>query len=176
MAQETKVKATFPSLEWLQALREIINPDDGYKRIGTCDAVVGLKVPDRQKFFLLPFEAFEVLDVKEVSEREAEDSDFWLELTLDRWQELLQNIKTNGKADLHHTLNTIDLEDPEGFARSRDGSRRYGFSRVAQRRREWRALAAPVLRPPPPCACSRGGPLPPFKFGKREPRHAPAPG
>jgi len=132
MAQETKVKATFPSLEWLQALRDIINADDVYKRIGTCDAAVGLKVPDRQKFFLITFEAFEVLDVKEVSESEAEDSDFWLELTFDRWQELLQNIKANGKADLHHTLNTIDLEDPEGFARSRDGYRRDAFYRFNQ--------------------------------------------
>ncbi|MDO8611491.1 MAG: hypothetical protein Q7R32_01550, partial [Dehalococcoidia bacterium] len=95
-------------------------------------AVVGLKVPDRQKFFLLTFEAFEVLEVKEVSESEAEDSDFWLELTFDRWQELLQNIKTNGKADLHHTLNTIDLEDLEGFARSRDGYRRDAFYRFNQ--------------------------------------------
>ena len=59
MAQETKVKATFPSLEWLQALRDIINADEVYKRIGTCDAIVGLNVPDRQKYFLLTFEAFE---------------------------------------------------------------------------------------------------------------------
>src|SRR3989337_4161972 len=104
MAQETRVKATFPSLEWLQALRDVINADEVYKRIGTCDAGVGLKVPDCQKFFLLTFEAFEVLNVKEVSESEAEDSDFWLELTLDRWQELLQNIKPNGNTDLPTNL------------------------------------------------------------------------
>src|SRR3970282_815660 len=114
MAQETKVKATFPSIEWLQALRDIINADDVYKRIGTCDAAVGLKVPDRQKFFLITFEAFEVLDVKEVSESQAEDSDFWLELTFDRWQELLQNIKANGKTDLPTPLKPATLGDPGG--------------------------------------------------------------
>src|SRR3989304_3085141 len=132
MAQETKVKATFPSLEWLQALRDIINADEVYKRIGTCDAVVGVKVPDLQKYYRITFEAFEVLDVKEVSETDAEDADFWLEMPYARWQELIQNIKENGKADLHHTLNTIDLEDPEGFARSRDGYRRDAFYRFNQ--------------------------------------------
>src|SRR3989304_4319752 len=58
MAQETRVKATFPSLEWLQALRDIINADEAYKRIGTCDAVVGPKGPGRQEVFLLTFRAF----------------------------------------------------------------------------------------------------------------------
>lgn len=132
MTQETKVKATFPTLEWFQALRDIINGDDAYRRIGTCDAVVGIKVPDQQKHFLIRFEAFEVLEVKEVSETEAEDSDFWLEMPYGRWQEMLKNIKDNGKADLHHTLNTIDLEDPEGFARSHDGYRRDAFYRFNQ--------------------------------------------
>ncbi len=132
MTQETKVKATFPSLEWFQALRDIINEDDAYRRIGTCDAVVGVKVPGQQKYFLLPFEAFELLEVKEVSESEAEDSDFWLEMPYERWQEMIKNISDNSKADLHHTLNTIDLEDPEGFARSHDGYRRDTFYRFNQ--------------------------------------------
>ena len=132
MTQETKVKATFPSIEWFNAVRDIINDDDGYKHIGTCDAVVGVKVPDAKKFFLLTFEAFEVLEAQEVSEAEAEASDFWLEMPDARWREMIENIRENGKADLHHTLNTIDLEDPEGFARSHDGYRRDAFYRFNQ--------------------------------------------
>lgn len=132
MTQETKVSATFPSVEWFQALREIINKDDAYRRIGTCDAVVGVKVPEAQKHFLLTFEAFEVVEAKEVSETEAEETDFWLEMPYERWREMLNNIQENGKADLHHTLNTIDLEDPEGFARSHDGYKRDAFYRFNQ--------------------------------------------
>ncbi len=132
MTQETKVQATFPSIEWFNTLRDIINSDDIYKRIGTCDAVVGVKVPESQKYFLLTFEAFELLEAKEVSETEAENSDFWLEMPYERWREMLQNVKDNGKADLHHTLNTIDLEDPEGFARSHDGYKRDAFYRFNQ--------------------------------------------
>jgi hypothetical protein len=133
MTQEkTRVKATFPSLEWFQALREIVNADAAYRHIGTCDATVGLKVPELEKFYLLTFEAFEVADVKEVSESDAEDTDFWLELPYARWKDMLSNIAENGKADLTHTLNTIDLEEPEGFARSHDGYRRDAFYRFNQ--------------------------------------------
>jgi hypothetical protein len=45
---------------------------------------------------------------------------------------MLTNIKANGHADLHHTLNTIDLELPEGFARSNDEYRRDLFYRFNQ--------------------------------------------
>jgi hypothetical protein len=132
MAQEVKTQATFPSIDWFNAVREIVNNDDKYRRIGTCDATVGIKVPDLQKYYVLTFEAFEVSDVKEVSEKDAEDTDFWLEMPYAKWKEMIENIKQNGKADLQHTLNTIDLEDPEGFARSHDGYRRDAFYRFNQ--------------------------------------------
>jgi hypothetical protein len=50
MTQEVKTKASFPSVEWFNAIREIVNTDEGYKRLGTCDSVVGIKVPDKGKF------------------------------------------------------------------------------------------------------------------------------
>ena len=127
-----QTEATFPSVEWFEALRSLINQDEGYRRIGTCDAVVGIKVPDLQKYFILTFEAFECAGVAEARETDVENADFWLEMPYEKWKEMLTNIKANGKADLHHTLNTVDLEDPEGFARSRDGYKRDMFYRFNQ--------------------------------------------
>lgn len=133
MTQEaTRTKATFPSVDWFNALKELVNEDEGYKKLGTCDSQVGVKIPDLPKYYKLTFEAFEVGSIAEVDEREAEDSDFWLEMPYAKWKELIENIKANGKADLHHTLNTIDLEDPDGFARSNDGYRRDAFYRFNQ--------------------------------------------
>jgi hypothetical protein len=129
---EVTTKATFPSVEWFNAVMEIVNHDDGYKHHGTCDASVGIKVPDIQKYFVLTFEAFEVADVKEVDETAAEDTDFWIEQSYLKWKEMLENIRQNGKADLHHTLNTLDIEDPDGLARSHDGYRRDLFYRFNQ--------------------------------------------
>jgi hypothetical protein len=130
--QATKTKATFPSLDWFNALREIVNADENYKRIGTCDSEIGIKIPDLEKYYKITFEAFGVDDVREVDEADAENTDFWLEMPYARWKDMIENIKDNGKADLHHTLNTIDLEDPEGLARSNDGYRRDAFYRFNQ--------------------------------------------
>ncbi|MGH9199132.1 MAG: hypothetical protein ACRD1T_25805 [Acidimicrobiia bacterium] len=132
MTQETKAKAAFPSVEWFNAIRGIVNDDPGYKHIGTCDALVGIKIPDLEKSYLLTFEAFEVSDVREVTATEAENTDFWLEMPYIKWKDMIENIKANGKADLHHTLNTLDIEDPDDLARSHDGYRRDAFYRFNQ--------------------------------------------
>jgi hypothetical protein len=133
MTQEATItRATFPSVEWFQSIARIVNEDEGYKRIGTADAEVGVKVPDLEKYYKLTFEAFEIAEVLETDEKTAESTDFWLEMPYARWKDMIQNIKDNGKADLHHTLNTIDLEDPEGLARSHDGYRRDLFYRFNQ--------------------------------------------
>ncbi len=132
MTQEVKTKATFPSVEWFDALKEIINADEAYKRHGTCDASVGIKVPEAGKYFVITFEAFEVEGVKETDEAAAENTDFWIEQSYDKWQEMIKNIADNGQADLHHTLNTLDVEDPAGLARSNDGYRRDLFYRFNQ--------------------------------------------
>ena len=133
MTQEaTKIKATFPSVDWFNAIKSIVNQDEGYKRIGTCDSEVGVKIPDLQKYYKINFEAFEVADIRETDQADAEDADFWLEMPYARWKEMIENIKANAKADLHHTLNTLDMEDPDGLARSHDGYRRDAFYRFNQ--------------------------------------------
>ena len=122
----------FPSLEWFQQVQKLVNEDPNFKKLGTADAVVGIKISDRDEKYILSFEAFEVADVKEAKQADLEAADFYLELPYDSWKEMLVNIKTNGHADLHHTLNTIDLELPEGFAQSKDEYRRDLFYRFNQ--------------------------------------------
>jgi hypothetical protein len=122
----------FPSLEWFQQVQKLVNEDPNFKKLGTADANVGIKISDREEKYILTFEAFEVIDVKEAQQADLEAADFYLELPYDSWKEMLTNIKTNGHADLHHTLNTIDLELPEGFARSKDEYRRDLFYRFNQ--------------------------------------------
>ncbi len=120
----------FPSVDWFEAVKELVNDDDAFRRLGTVDATVGVRVGDR--IFQLTFEAFECTAVTEIQEHDLRDLDFWLEQSPQQWQEMLENIKTNGAADLQHTLNTIDLTQPEGLARSFDGYRRDAFYRFNQ--------------------------------------------
>jgi hypothetical protein len=121
---------TFPSTEWFTAIKDIVNNDPAFRQLGTVDTVIGVKVGG--KIFEITFEAFECTGVREVGENDLRDMDFWLEQPYDAWKDMLENIKKNGAADLSHTLNTIDLTIPEGFARSHDGYRRDAFYRFNQ--------------------------------------------
>ncbi|MEX0786054.1 MAG: hypothetical protein WD939_05410 [Dehalococcoidia bacterium] len=122
--------AKFPSVQWFEAIKDVVNADEAYRRLGTFDSRVGVRVGDA--LYELTFEAFECTGVKEIGENDLRDLDFWLEQSPEQWQEMLENIKQHGSADLTHTLNTIDLNMPEGFARSHDGYRRDAFYRFNQ--------------------------------------------
>ena len=119
----------FPSLEWFQALRDVVNQDDEYRHFGTCDAVMGVKVEDQ--IYQVTFEAFEVADVAQIGEEDLRDCDFYLEMPYDAWKEMLTNIREHGGADLKHTLNTLDLNLNQ-IAKSDDEYRRDLFYRYNQ--------------------------------------------
>ncbi|PZC46846.1 MAG: hypothetical protein DK306_001305 [Chloroflexi bacterium] len=120
----------FPSLEWLQALRDIVNSDPNFRKFGTIDCEMGIEVGERH--WKVVFEAFEVADVAASTAAETDELDFVLTQPPDAWREMIENIKTHGAADLHHTLNTLDLEAPENFARGADFYRRDKFYRFNQ--------------------------------------------
>ncbi len=109
----------FPSVEWFQGLQELVNGDPEYRRIGSVDAVMGVSVGER--VFMITFEAFECLEVKEGTEYDLIDADFFLNMTIDQWQDLIINTKENGAADLTHTLNTLDLMIEGGISNNATG-------------------------------------------------------
>lgn len=123
---------TFPSVEWFDAIRDIVNNDDNFKKLGTCDAEMGIKVSDTGEIFLLTFEAFECTAARPATQADLDQSDFYLEMEKSAWKEMLDNIKKNGAADLDHTLNTIDMARPEQLAQSKDEYRRDLFYRFNQ--------------------------------------------
>ena len=120
----------FPSVEWFKAVADIVNKDENYRKLGTCDAQVGIQVGDRM--FEIDFEAFEVTDVKELDATTPRDLDFTLVMPYDGWKEMIENIRQNGHAGLTHTLNSIDLASPDEFARADDYYRRDKFYRFNQ--------------------------------------------
>lgn len=120
----------FPSLQWFEAVRDIVSRDGRLRRFGTCDTVFCVKARDR--IYEITFEAFDCTGVREATAADAENADFWLEAPFETWREILENIKQNGRADRRHTLNTIDFLDPEGLARSNDQSRKDKFYRYGE--------------------------------------------
>ena len=100
--------------------------------MGSVDAVMGVKVGER--VFVITFEAFECTEVKEGTEYDLIDADFFLEMSVDQWSDLITNTKDNGGADLSHTLNTLDLMIEGGISDNATGDQLRGdiFFRVNQ--------------------------------------------
>ena len=46
----------FPSVEWFQAVQQLVNADPEFRRLGSVDAGMGVKVGSR--VFVITFEAF----------------------------------------------------------------------------------------------------------------------
>ena len=109
----------FPSVEWFQALQEMVNADPDFRRLGSIDLSMGVKVGPR--VFIITFEAFECSDVREGTEYDLIDLDFFLEMSEADWQDLMRNTKENGGADLSHTLNTLDLMTQDGISKNATG-------------------------------------------------------
>ena len=109
----------FPSLEWFQARQEMVNADPDFRRLGSIDLSMGVKVGPR--VFIITFEAFECSDVREGTEYDLIDLDFFLEMSEADWQDLMRNTKENGGADLSHTLNTLDLMAQDGISKNATG-------------------------------------------------------
>ena len=120
----------FPSVEWFEAVKDVVSKDERLRKLGTCDAVMGVKVLDQA--FEITFEAFDCTGVREISTADLAKTDFYLDAPYETWQEMLADIKEHGKPDRQHTLNTIDFLDPEGFAKSDDQSKKDSFYRYGQ--------------------------------------------
>ena len=125
----------FPSLEWFEAVRKAFNSEDEYQTAGggSCDALVGVKVGE--EIYILVFEGFECSAVRNAGEDDLYKADFYLDMTADEWREMIDNIAENGSADLHHSLNSLDLnKSPDSIAHSlnEDGYRLDFFFRYNQ--------------------------------------------
>ena len=117
----------FPSVEWFEAVKEVVNRDGAYRSLGTVDASVGVKIGDRA--FVVAFEAFECASVEEADDDGLHDVDFYLQMAPEEWSDLIRNIRSNSGADASHTLNYLDLASEQGIVRSRDEFRRTAFLR-----------------------------------------------
>lgn len=98
---------TFPSVEWFQALADMANEDERFKKYGRLNAIVAFKVGETA--YNVTFDVLTVMDVRELTEGELIDADFVIDMPLDRWQGMIEDIKANGVATKDWTLNTLDL-------------------------------------------------------------------
>ncbi len=104
----------FPSKAWFLALQERAAAKPGlFKKLGFADAKVGISVePDNgagvAAGFVLEFSGYGCKKVS-TAERPEKGADFVLAGPHAVWKEMIENIRSNGEADLQHTLNVLTL-------------------------------------------------------------------
>jgi hypothetical protein len=120
----------FPSLEWFEAVQDVANQSGVFRKLGTCDAEIGVQIGE--ELYEIDFEAFEVTNVASIDANRKRELDFTLVMSQEGWRDMVENIQTNGQADLDHTLNSLDLNNPDEFAQADDYYRRDKFYRFNQ--------------------------------------------
>jgi hypothetical protein len=102
----------FPSVQWFEAVqREADSEADTFRRMGFCDAtmLLELRSGDDSRRFELAFEDYGMTSARELGEDEAGEAHFGLAADDAVWREMIENIHSNGEADLEHTLNRLQL-------------------------------------------------------------------
>jgi hypothetical protein len=95
-----------------------------FRRLGYFDTTFAVCVEHgADRSFVLAFDVFDCVGVREVEEPSSEAVDFTLAGSLAAWREMLENIRANGQADTHHSINTLThfgekirvvYDDPDG--------------------------------------------------------------
>ena len=120
----------FPSLEWFEALRDVVNNDPAFRQSGMVDLVMGIDVGGAT--FKIVFDTWDVADVAVLDDPDSDEIDFVLRMPADSWRDLIENIHEHGKADRRHTLNSLDLQSEDNVAQGDDYHRRDKFYRFNQ--------------------------------------------
>lgn len=114
--------AKFPSEKWFAEVRGVFNADESYRGGGggRLNCRSAMKIGDQ--VFLVVFEGLECVETRKLKASELDDSvDFYLDMTKTQWRDMVKDIAANGSASLSYTLNTLDLELPDGLAQSTHG-------------------------------------------------------
>ena len=115
----------FPSLEFFAALQSRMREAaDRFRRLGYFDTTFAVRVENgTERCFVLTFEVFDCVALREVASLAAGSVDFTLAGDLAAWREMLDNIRSHGQADAAHTINTLThfgerirvvYDDPDG--------------------------------------------------------------
>lgn len=94
-----------PSIDWLERARDAVNADKTFRKRGSIDTDMGLRVGDAT--YLVSFAGFSCHGIKAIATHELRDADFVVEMSPDLWQRYVAGRRSgNGR-----TLADIDTTD-----------------------------------------------------------------
>jgi hypothetical protein len=90
---------------WLERARDAVNSDKSFRKRGSVDADVGLRVGDAT--YLVSFAGFSCHGSRAIGANELRDADFVIEMSPDQWQRFL----AGRRAGAGRTIAEIDATD-----------------------------------------------------------------
>lgn len=93
------------SAKWLKHAQRQVNDDPAFRKLGSVDANVGLKVDGSA--FLVRFSGFSCHDVRKIAAKDLRDADFVVEMSRTAWSRYLDG-RRDGSAP---TLAALDVTD-----------------------------------------------------------------
>lgn len=108
-------------LDWVEPAAAAVNPDRGFRKLGSADVVVGLK--SGKSVRIAAFKGFEVVSVDTADEAALRDCELVIEMTPRQWTDYLAR-RARGSAP---TLVSLDVD--RGIVRAPDPLLRLKFER-----------------------------------------------
>ncbi|HKI73003.1 MAG TPA: hypothetical protein VJ998_00040 [Pseudomonadales bacterium] len=108
------------TLSTLKHAMKQINEDSALRKLGSCDAIMGIKVAS--KCYAVTFTAFEVGDVSEIEQDDLREVDFYIDMKKKDWDTFLASLAS----DAPQSLNVLDLE--QGIVKGADTRRKLAFT------------------------------------------------
>ncbi len=118
-----EVPKTSLNLALLNQTRDAVNADREFRRLGSCDARVGIKVGEAA--FVVEFVAFECAEVAAIDVDALRDVDFYLELDPASWKGYL----AGRRAGTAPTLVSLDVDTRGGIVKGTDPLKTLKFER-----------------------------------------------
>lgn len=111
----------FPSLAWFKMALKNANNDPEFRKLGTCDANVGIKIG--KQVYAITFDAFSVSEVTKIESDDLRDLDFYIDMSRAEWDSFLESLNGNDPI----SLNSLDMD--KGIVKSFDELKRISFPR-----------------------------------------------
>ncbi|HIG40571.1 MAG: hypothetical protein ABGY96_27510 [bacterium] len=104
---------TFPSMEWFAALAQTMGEDrSSFEPLGSIDCTMVVQLLDSPELFEVRFRSYGVESIRHLKSIDDADAEhFTITATAEIWREMIENIISNGKPDLEHTLNYLTFPD-----------------------------------------------------------------
>ena len=107
--------------EWLERARSRVNADPKFRKRGSIDTHMGLRVGD--DVYLVSFAAFGCSEIRPIAPHELRDADFVIEMSADQWQRFVA-----GRRDgTGRTLAELDVTD--GLIKAQSPRKKLDFLR-----------------------------------------------